>query len=629
VRDVRGQVWTYQWYGQVSGQSDANQLDFLVEIKSPSVDTTGDGTADGSLSLEQLSYVTSGATITNLTRNLGGGLLTTAYAFQPGGLPKTTETIASKVSEHEFLGGVYKGFRDPVGNFHSQNVDDNYRPVTIFDANGNTSQMDWSGGGKQLLQQKDALNNAVNHAYVGSGTSTDALDNSIDPEGRKVKYEYTDTANPLRPTRVKFFDTNGTTVLRWQEFTYDSRGRVTSDRLIDPANGTTILKRQDRTYYTAPADPVGAKGLLQTIIDRDLATPANDVSTTLSYDDQGRVVKTHKTSMFGCCQFSYVVYDAAGLVVAEIKSRINQTAPTSAAAAMALFDPADPDKNRVTVYEYDAMGRRVKVRTNAGASFEQVDLTAYDALGRVIRSITNYVAGSITAPFIVARSSFGHGTRNDQNQVVDTAYNARGMVRQQIDALDNVSLFGYDDAGRLIKTIQNANQPAYNNNYTGTSPDPTLGSYSPVSNSDKDLVTTTIYDKAGNKVKITDPDNIITFMVYDALNRVVKTVRAAKDTATVSLNPGDGGYNATNDPRSTSYVISTEVDRDYIETAERPFEKYTGRKVGKFEEKRDKEPLQSRYRAMKALFTSFSSKFYTRIYRRIFKWPLSMTSWVA
>ena len=48
------------------------------------------------------------------------------------------------------------------------------------------------------------------------------------------------------------------------------------------------------------------------------------------------------------------------------------------------------------------------------------------------------------------------GADNNQNIISDTAYNARGMVRGQLDALGNVNLYGYDDAGRLVKTIQNA-----------------------------------------------------------------------------------------------------------------------------------------------------------------------------
>ncbi len=171
-------------------------------------------------------------------------------------------------------------------------------------------------------------------------------------------------------------------------------------------------------------------------------------------------------------------------------------------------------------------------------------------------------------PYVAAQSAFSHGADNTQNLVTDTFYNARGLVRKQVDVLGNVTLFGYDAAGRLVKTIQFASQPTYNNDYTGTSPDPELASYSASSADDEDLITTQTYDPAGNLVQTVNALDISSFTVYDALNRPVQTVRNAKSTATVALQPGDTGYDATNDPRSASYVISTDPDRDQMDRTE-------------------------------------------------------------
>src|SRR5690606_5128170 len=120
-------------------------------------------------------------------------------------------------------------------------------------------------------------------------------------------------------------------------------------------------------------------------------TPANDVSTSYTYDSTGRVVKTQQSSLLGSCQVSYTVYDMAGNVVASICNYdpgMNPD-PTTAAQAVALYNPALPDKNRVTTHEYDTLGRRVKTTVNAGASFAQTTLTVYDALDRVVRTISN------------------------------------------------------------------------------------------------------------------------------------------------------------------------------------------------------------------------------------------------
>ena len=565
VRDVLGNTWAYRYYGQTAGETDASQLDFLIEIISPSVDTTGDGTADGSLSLEQLSYTTSGTVITNLTQNLGNNAISTAYAFQPGGQNVTTETVAGKVGTHTFSDGVYSGFQDPAGNVNQQVTNFQYRPEIVQDANAQQTQIGWSADGKFLQTLTDALGRVTTYSYNTTGASADTLDYILDAEGRKTQYLYGDSANPLLPTAIKFYDTDGTTVLRWQAFGYDSHGRMTIAKLLDPANGTTVMQEIDRAYYSTGA----GIGLLQTETIVDPITPANNSTTTFTYDNKGRVIKTQKTSLFGCCKFTYKVYDEADHVVAAISSDISQTIPTTKAAAIALYDSAHPDQNRVTTYDYDTLGRRVLTTTFDGAGYAVKELTAYDALGRVIRTIANYVAsGSILNPYTVSRASFSHGTNTDQNLVTDSFYNARGMLRKQIDPLDNVTLYGYDDAGRLVKTIHSVATPNYNNDYSGVSPDPTLASYSASSNADQDIVTTQAYDKAGNLVKTVDAAGVVSYTVYDVLNRPVKVVRAAKDTATITLNVGDGSYNAANDPRSASYLADAAPDRDLIETTE-------------------------------------------------------------
>ena len=236
-----------------------------------------------------------------------------------------------------------------------------------------------------------------------------------------------------------------------------------------------------------------------------------------------------------------------------------------------MYDAEDDVQkdNKVNTHEYDTLGRRVKTTTNAGADFALTTITVYDALNRVIRTISNYVADvGLTNPYTAAASSFDHGSDDTANLVTDTFYNARGMVRKQIDVLGNATLFGYDDAGRLVKTIQSASEPDYNNDYAGVSPDPTLENYEVDLSVDVDIVTLQTYDAARNLVKTVDTLGRTNCTVYDEMNRPVKTVRAAKAEATLEFNPGDLDYEAANDPRSEAYEISADPDRDLIDLTE-------------------------------------------------------------
>ncbi len=588
ARDVLGNTWTYDYYGQHSGESSAGLLDFLTKRLSPSVDVTGDGVADGSITLEALSYTLEGTTLTNLSQargalGVGPALVQTDFAFQPGSRNVTTEKVANRTTTHHFFGGVYAGPQDPAGNASLQVNNRQYRPMTQMDANGNVTKLGWSADGKQLNAVNDALGHATAFAYNSGGASADTLDYSLDAEGRKTQYVYGDVGNPRLPTEVKIYDTDGTTVLRWQKFVYDAKGRTRFERTVDTATGTTVQQEVERTYYTSG----DGNGLLASVIQKDLVTPANNVTTTYFYDTIGRVKRVNQSLTFGSCTSSFTLYDAAGNVLASICNYDPGTNPdpTTVAEAVALFNPTYPDKNRVTTYAYDTLGRRVSVISDDGASYKQTTLTFYDGLDRVIRTIANYVnqsGGSAESPALWVwsetrarweksasdQTAIAHGADNTQNVIADTAYNARGMVRLGRDTLGNVTLFGYDDAGRLVKTVGNASQPGYNNDYTGVSPDPALANYTPGSAQDKDIIVSSQYDPAGNLVKSTDPLGINSFTVYDALNRPVRTVRSAKDAATVSLDPGDTGYTAANDPRSSSYVADPAPDRDLIDTTE-------------------------------------------------------------
>ena len=236
----------------------------------------------------------------------------------------------------------------------------------------------------------------------------------------------------------------------------------------------------------------------------------------------------------------------------------------------------DPTKFTVTVHEYDEMGRRIKTITNDGNTLsERTQLVAYDALNRVRRTIDNYVAQGGVDPYDLTVTSFDNGDEDNENLVTEIDYNERGMVRKQTDVLGNVTLFGYDGAGRLIRTIQNAATPDHNNTYleaiSGNDPDPMLADYpydsaNPSDAADEDLITAYAYDAANNQIAVQDPLGRVTYTMYDRLNRVIKTVVNAKDEADMSINPGIANYDVADDPRSDHYVASTEKDRDLIQT---------------------------------------------------------------
>ena len=586
VRDVMGRQWVYDY-----DTTNIASLNYLTKRWSPNVDVNGDTVVDGAIKLEDLTYIFSGSTLTNITQKRGNDLHVQDFLFKYENRNVTAEVNAGRTSLHHFANGIYVGKTNPASQMPVQALNDQYRPEAQVDANGNETQLEWSSNGKTLTKITNALNQETSFAY----DTSDRLISMIDAQGRKTEYTYDTGTNSPLPLQIKVFKSVTGPLESWCTFQYNA-GRITEEKVLDPTDstGNTVLNRTTRTYATSG----NSNGLLFQETYHDLKNPGVSTTTSYTYDNAGRVVKLRTSSLFGSCKFTYHVYDTAGNVLATVCGRQDVTAPTSVGAAIAMYDASDPAKNVVTTHEYDTLNRRVKTTTNAGSTASQTTLTFYDALDRVARTVQNYVnqiGGSTEAPgswvwnatskrwekSATNTTMISHGTANDQNIITDTLYNERGMIRLQRDPLGNVTLYGYDLADRLVKVVRNAATPGYNNNYSGTAPDPALASYTQSTISDVDLVTESEYDAAGNLVKSTEylPGNadkgisipngaVSTFYVYDALNRLTRTVRSAKTGATIASNLGDSGYIATNDPRSMSYAISVNPDRDLIEETE-------------------------------------------------------------
>ena len=519
-------------------------------------------TNPASFYLDSVSIAETDLTQAGVTAQNRSMALSTTWLFQPNGQNVTQETTAGKTTTHLFDGGVYIGTQDPLGNTAAQVVSGVYRPNSQIDAKGHTTNLTWNADGSHLLQVVDATSNSTQFNYNVSANSVSdgTLNYSLDAQGRKTQYLYSDPNNLRLPTQVQIFDSDGVTVLQWQKFVYDTNGRTLTEQTLDPTSGA-VQQQSERTYYSSG----NGNGLLQSVTQKDLLTSANTSTTTYFYDGVGRVVRTNQSATFGSCLSSYTVYDPAGNVVASLCNYDpnGQTDPVTAAAAVSLYQtayPGNPDKNRTTTYVYDTLGRRVQTTTDAGAPYAQTSFTVYDGLNRIIRTVSNYVPTlGINDPYLHSRADFTHGQNNDQNLITETTYNERGFAKSQIDTLGNVMLYGYDDSGRLVTSVQNASQPAYDNSSLGS--DPALSRYATLivnNRPDQDVVTRYQYDPVGNLIRATDVLGNVSLTGYDALNRPINTVQNASQPT----------YNLNVDPALAYYMPTATVDQDMISYTE-------------------------------------------------------------
>jgi YD repeat-containing protein len=284
----------------------------------------------------------------------------------------------------------------------------------------------------------------------------------------------------------------------------------------------------------------------------NLGDRANDQITNYFYDDVGRVEKGHQSSLLGSCKFSHTFYDDANRVTATVCGTADL--PTTPYTLETLYDNNNPDKYRVTMYEYDTMGRRTRERTNVGSPYEQTRVLFYDSLSRIIKSVANlqpqttpwsdvgqwYWRLDIERWANATGSAISHGSLNDQNLPEEFQYNELGKVRLKRDTSGQATIYGYTGKGNLRREIKYAKTP----DYFTKAPIPSLADRISLANYpldttivDADIETLYTYDGASritsiDRVRI-DATQYETRTEYEVLSMRWAAFRARKGHSTI------------------------------------------------------------------------------------------------
>ncbi len=387
---------------------------------------------------------------------------------------------------------------NPVGGIVNETYDANFRPDSMTDAAGNTTTLDWSQAGADLLQIKDALNGQVNLTY----NTKHSLTSITDPRGYLTSYSY-DFYN--RPETI----TDALNGITRYSYLYFGLGNLVISE-INPLGITTS--------YTYNAQ-------------RQLVSMNYPLSGTwiYSYDTSGNLVDT--TDPLG--RVTHNEYDAAGRLI-KVTRNYNAARPQN-------------DQNQyniVTEYQYDARGNQTSIKDTYGKitayTYDNADrllrvtfpdddytLNTYDMAGRLsstrdqLDRITGYeydAAGRLTA------------VTDPANNITRTTFNMDGTVATTVDALGNVTRYTYDELNR-VKTASDALNGVMTNDY----------------------------DAAGNLSAVTDARGYITRYEHDALNRLIRQI-APDGGVTEHFYDGAGNLIQTIDPRgkATTYTYDWE-----------------------------------------------------------------------
>ncbi len=396
---------------------------------------------------------------------------------------------------------------DPLGHEVVYTYDENFNRESVTDRNGNTT----------------------NYAYDDNGnvTSITAHNDPADPnDGGITELEYTDSRFPYLPTRKEDALDHVT------EWAYDAHGNVTNKKryLTVPPGGSFVEKvwtyngwgqvetvtdeRGGVTTYEYEETAPGQQGLLLSVEDaeghftwygyddlwrrvwvtdgRGSVAQDSNFTTDYFYDAADRLIRTEGpplpdapsgiTRWFGYDEIGNRkwVVDGNGSGPEDIAHKTTYDYDENSKLT-AKHQPL----GRITRYEYDDLGRRVKMADANGNLTSQYTLFTYDDANRLTE------------------------VRDPENNVFSKTYDAHGNVLTMTDASGVTMTFEYDKLHRRRFARDGLVPPNTRE---------------------------TKYDKLGRVIETTDATNETTQFTYDALGRLITVLDAAGGTTTYTYD---------------------------------------------------------------------------------------------
>ncbi len=326
----------------------------------------------------------------------------------------------------------------------------------------------------QLVSARDSLGNLTTNVYDANGNllSTTITPGSGGP-AVVTSFAYDVKGQVTRVTDAKGNQTN---------LAYTSAGLVsTSTDAQNNVNSYAYDTRGNRTSVTDAATNVAvfeydSRNRLTKITNPDLTF------ITLAYDSRG-----HRTSVIDAnSRTTTNTYDGAGRLISitDPSSNLTSYAYDTENNLISITDA----KNHTTSFEYDNQGRVTKTTFPSTLA----ELYNYDQTGNLVNKVDRN--GNTTTYVYDVRNRLAR--KNYQNDTgVDYTYDIGNRLIQAADASGSYQL-SYDSLGRLTGVTTN---------------------YSFVPGT---YAISFTYDLAGNRLTMTDSQNVVTGYVYDSLNRV-------------------------------------------------------------------------------------------------------------
>jgi len=358
------------------------------------------------------------------------------------GNPKVTTTARF---DHDLDGRLISTTEDESGiNSNVQTGFDAYgRVIRSVDGAGKVTTTRYEDGGRTIVTSLvvDGQTRAVRDTY----DAFNRVATHIDALGNPTKYEFDDVHRKLTVTTPEGVKVTTVNTRSGEVFTVTD-GRQSA---VDPSVATTSYTYDENGNLLTVRDALGHPTTVNTYDDSGrLRTTQNarGTITSFEYDELNRVFKRHLdpaglniTSVYEFDSFGgqMTVTEAAGTAAQRVTS---YSYYNDGRLKQMVVDPQG--LKLATSYRYDGLGNTVRLsQGSVDDPDQQVTIYQFDALGRR--------TAEISAP----SSIFGAGSASTRDLTVRYSYNAAGQVSRRTDENGSHTWFVYNEAGELTDTI--------------------------------------------------------------------------------------------------------------------------------------------------------------------------------
>lgn len=298
---------------------------------------------------------------------------------------------------------------------------------------------------------------------------------------------------------------------------------------------------------SGPGTLVGGAGWLQGVAGLSASVPTRiEVTRTFRQDETGYLL--------------FYVNSSSALYVQEGDAVIVADPVIYTSTGLAVTLPSASNDDRTSRSFYDKDGRLIGSLASNGSFVKK----SYDGLGREIetlafeKSVSSSLRASGTFSQILSDVSGGALDRR-----TSYLYDSRGNLRFEIDAAGRVTEYGYDGAGRQVRTTRYAGNIAVAASYTLASVGAQVAA---LASHIETRVDRQIYAEGDRLTWTINAEGYVTRYVYDSAGRVIRQVQYV----TKYIPPSDPSAAAMSAWEASSAHTSDRVTRTFYDVLNRP-----------------------------------------------------------